>query len=306
VNFAEQPPSKQWAALKYRGEKLAEVWFKPEGEPLGLMFRIPRTTFQIPGVGPQLTIGNLLRALGITPEEVESWRQGEVFDPDIRNPLPQPAEDVPHLEVHVRLRPLRPVTTDVPNEMSDPPELSVNWQDLDARWKAILGLEASVDTLRISMESLRAEMEGSLKKALTTEDKLYALRADVVQWNKAKSRVHHALPKVKEFIHRATWALGAPDRKELGELYKNHIQPQIPFPRMDKVLEQLEYLQKDRQVLTSLGNAVYHESKSIAAAVQGALKILQANAAAKAKQKKNEGNSKGKFFKDVRRWTGAE
>ena len=51
VNFSEQPPSKQWAALKYRGEKFAEVWFKPEGQPLALTFRIPQASFQIPGMG---------------------------------------------------------------------------------------------------------------------------------------------------------------------------------------------------------------------------------------------------------------
>src|SRR6266436_4696732 len=76
VSFSEQPPSKQWAALKYRGEKLAEVWLKPEGEPFALTFRIPRESFQIPGMGQRLTTENLLKAVGITTEEVESWRHG--------------------------------------------------------------------------------------------------------------------------------------------------------------------------------------------------------------------------------------
>src|SRR5262249_22958622 len=46
VNFSEQPPSKQWAALKYRGEKIAEVWFKPEDNPFALTIRIPQKSFQ--------------------------------------------------------------------------------------------------------------------------------------------------------------------------------------------------------------------------------------------------------------------
>jgi len=49
------------------------------------------------------------------------------------------------------------------------------------------------------MEGVRTEMEASLKRMLTAEEKLNALAADVVQWNKAKSRVHYALPKAKEF-----------------------------------------------------------------------------------------------------------
>src|ERR1700722_3528925 len=77
VNFSEQPPSKQWAALKYRGEKFAEVWFKPEGEPFAVTFRIPRESFQIPGLAHLLTTENLLKAVAIATEEVESWRHGD-------------------------------------------------------------------------------------------------------------------------------------------------------------------------------------------------------------------------------------
>src|SRR5438067_110639 len=95
VNFSEQLPSKQWAALKYRGEKFAEVWFKPEGAPCGLTFRIPQQGFQIPGMRQHLTIENLLKAVAIAPAEVESWRQGEVAhagmngaNPDFKSPLP--------------------------------------------------------------------------------------------------------------------------------------------------------------------------------------------------------------------------
>src|SRR5712692_7676877 len=80
MNFSEQPPSKEWAALKLRGETLAEVWLKPEGEPLALLFRIPQNSFQIPGMGQRLTAENLLKAVAIATEDVESWRQGGVSD----------------------------------------------------------------------------------------------------------------------------------------------------------------------------------------------------------------------------------
>src|SRR3954468_10450266 len=76
MNFSEQPPSKQWAALKYGGEKVAEVWFKPEGEPFAVTFRIPQSSFRIPGLGQRLTPENLLKAVGLAAEGVESWRHG--------------------------------------------------------------------------------------------------------------------------------------------------------------------------------------------------------------------------------------
>ena len=70
MNFSEQARSKEWAALKYRGKRIADVWFKPEGEPFALTFRIPRQSFQVPGMGQRLTAENFLKAVGIATEEV--------------------------------------------------------------------------------------------------------------------------------------------------------------------------------------------------------------------------------------------
>ena len=232
MNFSEQPPSTEWAVLKYRREKIAEVWFKPEGEPFALTFRIPRKSFHIPGIGPLLTPENLLMAVAIATEEVQSWRHEGAShsgmngsNSELGHPLAPPPQDVAQLTIYVSLRP--PPQSADPNESCEPEILEARWQDLEARWKVIGGLEATIDTLRISMEGLRAEMDASTKKTLTTEEKVHALSGDMAQWNKAKSRVHYALPKVREFIHRATCAKGSPERKMLDELFKNDIRPPI-------------------------------------------------------------------------------
>jgi hypothetical protein len=301
VNFSEQPPSKQWAALKYRGEQFAEVWFKPEGEPFALTFRIPQRSFQIPGMEQRLTAENLLKAVGIATAEVESWRH-EGASPsgvngsnsELRHPLLPPPQDVTHLNLYVSLRP--PLQVVAPKESGEPAIPEAKWQDLEARWKAILDLETNMDALRASMESLRVEMEASSRKTLTGDEKVHALNADVAQWSKAKSRVLYALPKVKEFIHRATWATGTPERKKLEELFKKHIRPRIPFPQMEKVADQLDNLLKDRQVLSAHGVSVYQECKSIAADVQGALRTVQSNAAANAAKKRGATGARGKSF----------
>ena len=300
MNFSEQPPSQQWAALTCRGGKIAEVWFKPEGEPFGLTFRVPQESFQIPGMGQRLTTENLLKAVAIATEEVESWGLGGVFhsgmngsNPELRNPLPQPPPDVSHLRIDVRLKPPQAVAH---HESGDREVPEGKWQLLDARWKALLGVEAAMDILRISVEGLRAELEAAWRRTLTADEKVHALAADVVQWNKAKSRVHHALPKATEFIHRATWALGTPERKKLGELFKNHIEPRVPFPQLEQVFEQLESLHKDRQVFSAQGTMVYQECKRIAADVQAALRTLLSTAAANAAKKKRAAGKKGKFF----------
>jgi hypothetical protein len=301
VNFAEQLPSKQWAALTLRGERIAEVWFKPEGEPLALVFRIPRSSFQIPGIGQRLTTENLLKAVAIATDEVESCRHGDAShsapegpDLELTNPLPQPLDDVTYLEVHVRLKPPPQAVAD---DVSGEPDVApAEWHDLEARWKAVLALEGTVDLLRKNMEGLRAELEASMRRMLPADEKVYALAADVAQWTKAKSRAHYALPKASEFIHRATWAAGTPERKRLGELFKNPIGTQTSLPPADEVLQELEYLRKDRQVLAGQGVTVYQECKTISADVQAALRRLQSNAATRASTKKGGTGAKGKSF----------
>ena len=300
MNFSEQPPSTQWAALKYRGETIAEVWFKPEGEPFALTFRIPGRSFQIPDVGQRLTVENLLKAVGLTPQEVESWCHEAASDsgtsgpdPELGHPLPPPPQDSTHLELHVRLKPPQAIA---PDEGCGPEIPEAKWQNLEARWNAILGVEAGMESLRISMEGVRAEMEAASRKMLTADEKVHAQNADVAQWNKAKSRVHYALPKVSEFIHRSTWAAGTPERKKLGELFKNHIRPRVPFPEIDQVVEQFESLLKDRQILSAHGMSVYQECKSISAQIQGALRTLQSNAAANAIKKRGETKARSKYF----------
>jgi hypothetical protein len=293
VNFAELPPSKQWAPLKYRGETIAEVWFKPEGDPVALTFRIPAKSFQLTGLAQRLRAETLLKTVGIAPEEAESWRHDGASLSELSGPLPPP-QDVTHLTLHVRLKPSP--TAVAPDENCVPEIPEATWQDLEARWNAILVLEASVDTLRLSMEALQAELDTASRKTLTGEEKVHALNADVAQWNKAKSRVVYALPKMRDYIHRSTWATATPERKKLEELFKNHIRPRIPLPRMDQLAEQLESLFKDRQVLSALGVSVYQECKSISADMQGALRTLQSNAAANASKKKGAPGAKGKSF----------
>ena len=306
MNFSERPPSKQWAALKYRGDTFAEVWFKPEGEPFALTFRIPGESFQLPDMGQLLTTENLLKAVGIAAEDVESWHHEGAYQPGttgLRRPLPAPPPEVPHLTLHVSLKP--PPQAVAPPESREPEIPSAKWQDLEARWNAILGLEAAIDSLRLKMEGLLAEMDNASKRTLTTDEKVHALNADVAQWNKAKSRVHYTLPKVKEFIHRATWAMGTPERKKLEEIYKNHIHPRVPFPELDQVGKQLDDLLKTWQSLSAHGASVYQECRRILADLQKALTRLQTNAATNANRKR-AGREGGKFFKSIRRITGAE
>jgi hypothetical protein len=182
----------------------------------------------------------------------------------------------------------------MPDASSEPETLPNNWQELEALWRAILGLEAAVDTARKNMESVRSELQTAMRMTLTGEEKTHALAADVAQWTKAKNRAHYAIPKANEFIHRATWAEGVPERKMLSEIFKNPIEDQTSLPPAAEVQRSLELLRKDRQVLSSQGMTVYQECKAIVADVQGALRTLRSNAASRASQKKGGTGGKRK------------
>jgi hypothetical protein len=119
----------------------------------------------------------------------------------------------------------------------------------------------------------------------------------VAVWTKAKTRVHYALPRVREFIHRATWAIATPERKRLGELFKNDTKPDIPSPEMDKLPDELEALLKARQVLSAQGVTVMQECKTIAADIQGTFRTLQSNAKARANKERGATNARSKNLK---------
>ena len=71
-------------------------------------------------------------------------------DLQLSNPLPQPPPDVTHLDIYVRLKP-SPLAESHEGGKGRRGEggmeiASAKWQELEPRWKAILGLEATIDT----------------------------------------------------------------------------------------------------------------------------------------------------------------
>lgn len=339
MKFADQPPSTQWAALKYREELVAWVWFKPDGEPLTVRFCIPQESFRVPYMSQRLTLETLVKSVAIAPEEIDSWRWGELLEtgrngsnPELKRTLSPPPEEDSHLYVDVRLTPGSDATaafsagetgegesagapTDAVAPLSAagsgphaaqgslPPVPEATWQKLELHWKAILTIEANIETVRRSTASLVNELESLSQTTLSIEERTDAVRMDITRWEQAKKRIPFSLPKLNDFIHRSVWAFTAPERKHLEALYKEHIEPQIPFPHLANVLNEQEALQKARQVLLALGHAAYQEGKAISTEAQAALQTLRNNAVANGRKRRDAARG-GKFFKDVRRMSG--
>ena len=288
VSMAEPAQSTEWMTLTHEGVAIAEAWSLPEGGRVTLVFLVPRERLE------QVTIETLLMAAKVSKDDVESWRLGDGADGvpvEWNQPLPSPSSDDSHLTVYVTLK--SPVVVGGDDWVVTPEQ----WQAIEALWKTILGLEAAIDASRHGMDGLRSEMESMLKRHLSVDEKLNALQHDVTQWAKAKSRIQYTLPKVREFVHRATFALAVPERKRLDDIVKNHLEPRIPFPEIDRLREQLEHLQKDRQVLFAQGSTVNNECRGILGDVQRALSSLQRNAANRAANKRSNARSnKGKLM----------
>ncbi len=298
MNISEKPRSTQWATLSYRGESFAEVWFKPENAPFGLTFRLPQKSFAHPSISPLLTIENLLKAVGLAVTDVESWRyeddtHSEIagYHAELQQPLPPLPPDVTQLHLHVNMKSL--IQEAVPTEPDEPKQTQAKWQELVTRWNTILGIEVTIDTLRQRMESLRSELESSSNKSLSADEKLNALNADVAQWNKAKSRARYVVPRLKEFIHRATWVMGTPERKKLEESFKKDAESLDNLAELD---HELQILFKDRQILSAQGVTGYQEGRASCDDIQKCYSALQRNAASNAVKKRVATRAKGKSF----------
>ena len=90
--------------------------------------------------------------------------------------------------------------------------------------------------------------------------------------------------------------MAQPERKKLEVVFKNDGEPRDPAVSAQSVREQLEHLQKERQVLFAQGNAVYQECRGILGEIQRALGGLQRNAADNARRKRSASREKGKHF----------
>ena len=77
-------------------------------------------------------------------------------------------------------------------------------------------------------------MEVSVRRVLTTEEKPQASAADLAQWTTAKSRVNLILPKARDFIRRAAWTTGTPERQRLDEFFKTRMDFPLRFARWIK------------------------------------------------------------------------
>ena len=151
----------------------------------------------------------------------------------------------------------------------------------------VLGLEISPANVAIARENAVTNGVSGRVDFILSDSYAPISPADRAALDQLAGRVHFVLPKVKEFVHRATWAPALPERKRLEEVFRNHVEPRVPFPEVDKVREELEHLLKARQVLFAQGSSVAQECRSITSEINRTLSTLLRNAAENARRKRD-------------------
>jgi len=152
---------------------------------------------------------NLLKAVAIVPEEIEFWRHGDVSNSGNTHIGSTPAA-APANVAHWRLacassRRWKPLPARKAGNWRFRGQVAGTRSPLEGHLGFGSGIETCASVWKASLWKWKTYGE-----AIDDRRKAYAPRADVAQWTKAKNRVHNAVPKLKEVIHRSTWRWDRP------------------------------------------------------------------------------------------------
>ena len=282
MDFSKRAPSTKWTTLTYEGAVVAQVWFKPEGNPVGLQFLMPTRAFQLPDLENHLTMANLLKTVQIELKEIQSWTCSGIVHEGMNGTNP---------DFNKRIGPSSnssdPVPIDVLLNSGHASEITPEqWNDLASRWDKIALLESEISRIRTEAERLCAKLDSLWNTTLTLEDK-YASRLDIAKWEEAKKRIPHLRPELIGFLK--SWnsiaAASIETKSRFVELIKTR-NSSFSQMEMSNALNELESIRKNRQVWISRGNDLCNLAQGVMSRAQVVLGQLKSSAKANFARKK--------------------
>lgn len=295
----QRPPSANWEpiALEPTGQLVIWVWFRPTTLPNGLILSLPSTLFANSQVAMWLAVRTMIVAAGLEPAQLHGWSvNGMSFDaaggtsPLLDQPLPAPPMGT-NLEVTVWMIPAVqpawsdsssvvpiPVATSVPTSYAAPSNISQSdfqmLEAVDTSWDGILQLEARISLVRKELTGALSRIS-SLNRDLNSDERRIADSRDIQDWTDARRwlRDSQALlaRSVKEIDLGTT--SGAGQRHRFEEIYRNHVEPRIPFPGLAQAVNEFEAHRKTVQNV--LASAQANVARSGRDAEQRANGVLQ-------------------------------
>jgi len=262
MEFVTRPPSSNWEPVESAWAGSFWVWYKPPQAPFGLL--VQRTADD----GAQsVSLRQLLETLGIHAEHVAAWSVGgAVYDaqfgrnPLLDAPLPTLGSNSP-LVVHLHPPPVAPVFVPpvltmpaVAPVMEAPAPASTTgnsvYDRIDADWNASQQLEKNMVATRKQLNSTLTRVN-SLNRDLSAEERRFADRMDLNEWQDARRWMRDVAARLSRFIkdHDIGMTSAAGRRHWYEEIYQQQIVPRLPLTDAEQMARQFEMYRKTLQTL---------------------------------------------------------
>jgi len=278
-DFQSRPASQNWeqVPLAWIPGGFVWAWFKPPQAPGAIVVRLPDE--QGDALRPQLTMRNLIAALGADLREIPFWSiQGMMLDsqggqnPLLDQPVPPPVPWAdPTITIHfagvpqpgfaagVSVQPVAASSAMKTAPMTPAAESAL--AAMDADWNAILLMETQLAQLRKQLSAIQAKLQ-SLNRDFTPEERQAADSNDVKAWQDARRFLRDAAGQTSRYIreHDVGMTSAAGQRHRFEEIYKTHVTARNAFEGISSVQHEMEVYRKQVQALlskmqTALSNA---------------------------------------------------
>uniref|UniRef100_A0A7C2K1V9 Uncharacterized protein n=1 Tax=Schlesneria paludicola TaxID=360056 RepID=A0A7C2K1V9_9PLAN len=303
MSFALRPPSSAWEPVPLAADRPVSVWgwFKPPHAPHTVAIHVPDEIWQSPDAAACLTVRRLAAATGV--DHLTGWTvYGQSCQLDERTaayldaPLPRPphgadpqivlwsasvAAAVPQPIMAAPAMPYAGGGDLAPGENPGP-----LFDTMAYYWSSIQQIEMELRRTRMQLEQALSRLS-SLNRELNTDEALAADNQDKKDWQEARRWLRDCAAPLSRSVKEIDVGIisGAGQRHRFEEIFRQYVQPRIPFPGMKQAAVDFEMHNKSaKNVLQAAQVAL---SKGSADGERRANAVLQ-RIAQKVRQKRNK------------------
>ncbi len=302
--FLERAPSTTWepVSLSPDGTLVIWVWFKPPHAPTSAALRLPLEVWQHRDASQALTVRRLAAAVHI--DWLQSWMVfGQLYPVDERTaalwdvPIPSPPAGVDPLIViwsHAPTLAMPPMMTFAPPPQQTQPvpaggQDSALLEQMAYYWTGVLQIESDLRRVRMQLEQAVSRLS-SLNRDLSSDEAGAADNNDKKDWQDARRWLREGAGGLSRSIKEIDVGVlsGAGQRHRFEDMYKQFVQPRIPFAGMAQAAIDFEMFHKSaKNVLQAAQSAL---AKGSAEGERRANAVLhRINAKVRARRSKQRG-----------------
>lgn len=252
-------PSNQWVAVALAGTSVQFwVWNFPPTAPQTIAIKLPWSQFAAANV--QVSVFGLLQSLRLSNSMIQSVQVGGNAYSSQADFLLTPQMTGPDGLVNLFVSAPQPVGQPVfqaplqmqPHAGAAGPIDESAYKRADADWKSTLYLETQASGLRKTLAGTQARL-GGLNKDLSPEERRFASRQDLADWNDARRFLRDAAARISRYIKEYDIGLtsSAGRRNWMESMYVQYIKTRQPFSQMEQMQREFEVYRKLLQNLVN-------------------------------------------------------